>query len=540
MGLEKGKINVNRYGELEGAQYAFAGMNFFIDPADLDIESGQCHDICNCDIDYMFNVSRRKGYTQLLTFEISNLWSNGVQTFARDHNGNLVAVDFDVPELVTLLVAAAPIAVTTNLEFKQVNNIVVFSDGVIMGSIDTNYTVTVLEAPPSYPTNSNDLETWIQNWVTTNYPHDYTEAQNIATDMFKVRPTAGTCLEYFNGVLYYAVDNFVMCTKAFDIENADIRYQYVAGFPSDVTAIARVTDGLYIGTADHIYFLTGRGYNYNDTAGTFASGFSQQQVATYGIVKGSCVRVNSTLVPDAKAEDTLVLCASSLGLFALCNGGRYLNMSAQQINMPGGVRAAAFLSELNNIYQYIVTYNTADNCYYNNSDYPGSPLDIDPDTNVDTVVINTVNLCHSRYTHFAFNSFCAYGGSYYGACKKGLYKLVGDSDFVGEPYVDKAIEAIILTPTSDYEKQELKQPSDAFLHTRQTDDMLLDVLVDEYIEETDFTIIHDGQEGIHRRRVKLPRGLRGTDYQYRIRNQNGCDFTIFDFEVFIKTLKRII
>jgi len=70
--------------------------------------------------------------------------------------------------------------------------------------------------------------------------------------------------------------------------------------------------------------------------------------------------------------------------------------------------------------------------------------------------------------------------------------------------------------------------------------LVLDIIVNETDEYTDFTIANDSVEGLHRHRVKLPRGLKGTDWQFRVRNTNGCDFSAFDLEIFVRKLKRVI
>jgi hypothetical protein len=412
-----------------------------------------------------------------------------------------------------------------------------YTDGAKCGIISKVNVVT----PISEVTLPTEAE--CETWVATYYPNDYEQtSSNYSVDAFKlniaIRESNGTfipitCPEYFNGTLYFARDNFVYCSKTFDTTVEDIRFNIVAGFPHPVTMISRVTDGIYVGTEKHIYFLKGTGFNFN-SKGILNDGFTQRQVSTFGVIKGSDVRVNSTLVPDAKAENTVVLCSTALGIFALTDGGNYLNMSAGQITMPIGTSAIALFREQNKVYQYIVCYNVQDSLYV------GNPLIWDSANMVDTVIVNTINLCHSRYSNFAFNSFIRHNNRYYAACAKGIYELVGDSDFSGDAFVDTSIDAIILTPVSDFDTQEMKQVSDAYLHTRQQDDLLLDVLVNETDEFTDFTIMNDGVEGLHRHRVKLPRGLKGTDWQFRVRNTNGCDFSAFDLEIFVRKLKRVI
>lgn len=131
---EKGDIIEDRFGNLKGARFSFAGMNFMVDPADLPIEQGQCADICNCDVDNKDNVSRRDGFTQILSDNIDNAWSDGTETYCTI-NGRLTQLVYDNGTFAKLTISGVPI-LHNKVEFKKVNNIVVFSDGLSIGTLD--------------------------------------------------------------------------------------------------------------------------------------------------------------------------------------------------------------------------------------------------------------------------------------------------------------------------------------------------------------------------------------------------------------------
>jgi hypothetical protein len=77
----KGDITKDRFGELQGARFNFAGMNFLTDQADITLESGQCVDLCNVDVDYAYNVSRRPGCTQVIPDHVTSLWEGDDNTY---------------------------------------------------------------------------------------------------------------------------------------------------------------------------------------------------------------------------------------------------------------------------------------------------------------------------------------------------------------------------------------------------------------------------------------------------------------------------
>ena len=160
-------------------------------------------------------------------------------------------------------------------------------------------------------------------------------------------------------------------------------------------------------------------------------------------------------------------------------------------------------------------------------------------------VVNTMNNCHSRYTNYNFKSFFKLNDIYYGCNDYGIYKLSGSVYSLGKDNTDTiipdtTIDAKIDTVISDFNQQETKAVEDAIVNARCDGEMTVEVSVNEQDFSDPFTITYQDQDGVYRKRVKIPRGYKGTNYQFRIRNDNGSDFTLFDFEVRAKTHKRIV
>lgn len=138
-----GKVNLDYKNNLTGAAFAFAGMNFMIDPADLPIESGQCVDICNCDIDYKNNVSRRNGFTSVYSGNVANGWANDNHIFCT-LGGTLCYATVGISNALSLFPIIGVPTLQGIVEFKQVNDVVFFSDGITAGLID-GVSATVFE-----------------------------------------------------------------------------------------------------------------------------------------------------------------------------------------------------------------------------------------------------------------------------------------------------------------------------------------------------------------------------------------------------------
>lgn len=152
---------------------------------------------------------------------------------------------------------------------------------------------------------------------------------------------------------------------------------------------------------------------------------------------------------------------------------------------------------------------------------------------VKTYVVNTLNTGHSEYTNHEFNSYFKLANSYYGINKSGVFKLTGDLDDT------IPITAQVDTPVSSFDKQGLKACTDAIILGRLQGDMEVITVNDEQEQREGFIVTQDLREGLHRIRVKIPKGLKGSTWQYKIKNIDGCQFSINNFEVFLKELQRI-
>jgi hypothetical protein len=168
------------------------------------------------------------------------------------------------------------------------------------------------------------------------------------------------------------------------------------------------------------------------------------------------------------------------------------------------------------------------------------------DTVKQTWAINTITSAHSRYTNYGFNSYCKIGDKFYGLKEDGIYELAGEFDTVTD-IIDNApvvtnthIDAEIALPLSDFDEQQLKMCSDAFAYCRTDGELEVVVVTDEQYMVEGLSIYDDGRAGMHRKRVKIPKGLKGNSWQFIVKNVEGSDFGINAFEIMVKTLQRVM
>jgi hypothetical protein len=479
--------------------FTFGGMDNTSDPASVGApeERGRaytrCIDLVNCDVDDDLNVTRREGGEVLAEGEVTSAWGGYCvveQTLRRFVDGELVNIS-NSPFL------------TGPVEFCAVNDIVVFSDNATIGYLKDFIPYTVNS--PAEDNDLLDLETWVKLTYPADKEHD---ESNFEIDAFKLATLAGRCLEFFNGALYLARDNFLYCTRTFNIAHMDIRYNVVAGFKDPITMVRAVSDGLYVGTEGGTYFLAGDGVK---GSGTGVKGFTQRKVLPFGVIYGSGVHIPAGKAP--RGAGRAAVWTTTDGIYMGAEGGQVTDLTEGRVNIPASDSAAAVARNIDKFWHYVVCMDET------------------------TLVLNLKNAACSRYTNFHFVGFFEQAGTYYGAGADGVVRLTGETDPGSVPVVSS-----IALPVADFGSSQLKRCPDVLLHVRTGGDMALDLLVDEDEVATDipFTAPYQIEGGVRRMRAVMPRGARGASWQFRITNPNGDRFTALSLKANPLELQRSI
>jgi hypothetical protein len=115
-------------------------------------------------------------------------------------------------------------------------------------------------------------------------------------------------------------------------------------------------------------------------------------------------------------------------------------------------------------------------------------------------------------------------------------KTGGHAQYTGALDGSVPVEGYAVTGVTDFGIPNKKNVPDAFLHMRAGADVELATITDEQLEVGGYTISSDDQAGLHRRRIQLARGIRGTNWQFKV---SGSDFTIKSLEVPPVTSQRV-
>lgn len=131
-----------------------------------------------------------------------------------------------------------------------------------------------------------------------------------------------------------------------------------------------------------------------------------------------------------------------------------------------------------------------------------------------TWVLNTLTGGHSTYSNYIFNSFLRLGDSYYGCSANGIFRLDGETDN------GIRLDWSVKTGISTFGTYSRKYVHDARLTMRADGDIAIREIVDEQTDRSQAIAYSDERYGIHARRIKLPKGITGTAWQFEVYGEN--------------------
>lgn len=148
-----------------------------------------------------------------------------------------------------------------------------------------------------------------------------------------------------SGSLYGADKQFVYFSEPFS-ELIDLRQNYIQS-PSEITGIGQVEDGLYLGTANRVYFI----------AGTDPADAAFRRPVAAGMIAGSLVPdVDGSRIGEGRDVGRACLWASEDGFYAGLQGGRIIPLTERRVaGLQRGNDAAALFRSVDGENQYIFT-----------------------------------------------------------------------------------------------------------------------------------------------------------------------------------------
>lgn len=256
----------------------------------------------NIDIDDVGQVHRRRGQTLAASGNFHSLFAsdNGTVYGVKDSSLGIIKPNYS---FVSIQTGIGP----DPLAYVQVGPVVYFSSLSNSGRINQPNNTVV-------PWGEAAADFWFSPVVNPTL-----SLLPIKGRLFGSPPMA-TILEYYNGRIYLGSGRTVWATELY-MYNLTDKTKNFWQFEADLTMIAAVTDGIYVGTKTGLYFISGPTFDEMRRANTSGD----------GVLPGTMVKVPSELVnPQARQNLDQVLPNDSAAVF-MTTGGLVAGLPSNQI-----------------------------------------------------------------------------------------------------------------------------------------------------------------------------------------------------------------
>lgn len=292
---------------------------------------GELETAINVDIDDAGQARRRRGYARRATGNYHSLRKiAGQHLIVKDGMLGTLAFDFSFSPLVQV----GP----QTVRYVAVGDTIYFASEVVNGKLMQGNVV---------PWGAQNGEgRWISPVVRP------TETLGAISGRMLVAPPMATALEVYKGRIYLAAGRILWATELYAYDLVDSTKNFIQ-FEDDITLIAAVGDGLYVGTRSALYFLQG----------TFTKGMQMTTVMEAGVVADSLVTVPySKAVPQARSgpvpEGYGPMFMTSAGIVVGLDNGTVYNLTQDHVVFPDAVSAAALYREDQGANAYVAVANS--------------------------------------------------------------------------------------------------------------------------------------------------------------------------------------
>lgn len=309
---------------------SFAGIKNVV--AEERLKQDELAAAVNVDIDDAGQLRRRRGYTPVSSLPHHSLVTAGAWT--------LVVRDGVLGWLSSDLTFNAIIPVGPGrLCYERVGAVVYFSSETISGKIEDGAYKPWGAAPAG--------GLWVSPVMRP------TETLGAIAGRLLKSPPHATAMGHYKGRIYLAAGPVLWATELYQYDLVDATKNFMV-FQDDITMVAPVKDGIYVGTTTDLQFLQG----------TLKDGFKRTTVLSAGVIPGSKVQVPYTKVdPRARSsplpEGDGPVFMTAGGVCLGVEGGNVYNLTQDHIVFPTAVKAAALYREDQGANSYVAVTDSA-------------------------------------------------------------------------------------------------------------------------------------------------------------------------------------
>lgn len=287
-------------------------------------------DALNVDIDDAGQIRRRRGRTKVGNGNYHSLWQYDNTVYVVK-DGNLCRL---FPDYTTSVIRFG--VGQDRISFVKVGDDVYYSSRTSSGVISA---LTHTSSEWGRESEDGGAGRWLSPVV------------NPTDDLPAVRgkllgaPPNADYLAYFNGRIYLASGKTLWATELFLYNYVDKTRTFLS-FEADITGVGVVTDGMYVGTTEAVYFLSGA--------------FGQMQrikLADVGMVPGSLIEVPADVVRGGSASKNALMFMTRLGVFVGLDGGIASNLTQSRVEFPSSTHVAPMYRLQDGMNQYVAVAN---------------------------------------------------------------------------------------------------------------------------------------------------------------------------------------
>lgn len=316
----------------------------------------------NVDLDDAGQAISRRGYTRVATGGWHSLFgaSNGMVLGVKD--GALGVIHPDYSHAAICNVAFPDDSELASMAYVQVQDDVYFSCEADSGIVN----LQSLTARPW----GDGQDLWLSPVVNP------TAGLSAIRGSLLGKPPLATALALWNGRIWLAQGTLLWATEMFAFNFVDKTKNFFQ-FEAPITGIGAVNDGMYVGTDDGVWFLSGP-----------LGAMKREQVMQAAMIRGSLVYTPSELANPARVDpagnapvEMSVMFLTTRGICAGGNTGQCYNLTENAFAPPESAQAAALYRFQDGVNQYVVVTDTG-----------GSPASVarsgdhvDPELKQDTV-----------------------------------------------------------------------------------------------------------------------------------------------------------
>ena len=167
-------------------------------------------------------------------------------------------------------------------------------------------------------------------------------------------PFPGQLLEFYNGRIYIARDNFLFPTEPMNYELIDS--MAAIPFPGRITLLAPVEDGIWLSIeGQETVFLSG----------DQPQSFKLLSRAPYSAIEGTARKINAKLLKDTELQGDLWIWGSSRGICLGAPGGAFSNLTHKKYSYPFSQSGSALVREERGMVHYLLSMDNAIQAAFN-------------------------------------------------------------------------------------------------------------------------------------------------------------------------------